>query len=345
MDQVPFAFFDHLCDVLSIDGLWPAKELSGYYGEVSQLAYERKVSYVGILKDGTEKPLCLIYECNDRDVDQLKEIETVPKKYVRDVYVHLMDAKDQRMPQKLVRRFPYARFNFIHNSPSINAAWVDYACSLTTLWSVGLQKKLDDDSFKLFQKLITEQRVSQLIMFPEACEGDTMEIPKSLLCQGQFENLHIASYHAPWSGSAVRELLNVWSENSDKLRGKNLVVEEYKEGGVEQVEEFLFERAEALCVASLAQRYMVLQCVLKVCSKEECDFINKEYQHNHFTFLKPSCVYKFEEGEEGNKRRLYVSFECTKKEEIRKPQFPANYQGHDDLSLLRKTSLVHVLFA
>uniref|UniRef100_A0A1I7Z8N2 Uncharacterized protein n=1 Tax=Steinernema glaseri TaxID=37863 RepID=A0A1I7Z8N2_9BILA len=55
----------------------------------------------------------------------------------------------------------------------------------------------------------------------------------------------------------------------------------------------------------------------------------------------------YEEGEKGDRRRLYISFECASAEEQRPGQrkWSASAKGHKDLSLIRAASLLHVLFA
>uniref|UniRef100_A0A1I8ALF2 Histone acetyltransferase n=1 Tax=Steinernema glaseri TaxID=37863 RepID=A0A1I8ALF2_9BILA len=66
----------------------------------------------------------------------------------------------------------------------------------------------------------------------------------------------------------------------------------------------------------------------------------------------PSCFYKFEEGDEGNKRRFYVSFECDEEEVdynsdeelIWKLEVPPSYFGQKDLSFMRNTTCLDVLF-
>uniref|UniRef100_A0A1I7YXD6 ADF-H domain-containing protein n=1 Tax=Steinernema glaseri TaxID=37863 RepID=A0A1I7YXD6_9BILA len=115
--------------------------------------------------------------------------------------------------------------------------------------------------------------------------------------------------------------------------------------GTEQLKEFLKHRMQHLAIE---QSVLGMEDVLVVCSKEECDFIDKEYRHNHHTFPKPSCVYKYEEGEGAGVRRLYISFKCCEDQvtlTTTRPWRPANYDGHKDLRFMRGTSFLRVMFA
>uniref|UniRef100_A0A1I8ALF7 F-box/LRR-repeat protein n=1 Tax=Steinernema glaseri TaxID=37863 RepID=A0A1I8ALF7_9BILA len=358
MNGLPIAFCGHLCQILSIDGLCAAKELSGNYGVLARCAFEQRAEYVGASMDGVEVPGCIIYECSGREARTSEEIEAVPKNLVRVVTIHLMDSKEEKVSRELVRRFPYSQFDFVHHTSSINEAWVDFAFSLKRLRYIGIMKTLNDDSLYVLQKLITSGKISALMMHPEACEGDTMELGKSLLCQEQFEELEIRNVdNAPWKGAPIRELLEFWTEESGKLKGKCLVLQEVHWGGVAQLAEFLFLRKFAALsptllripdVASLGRSPLGIQWALEVCSKEECRFIDKNYFHNHVTYAKPSCFYKFEEAEGDGKRRFYISFECAGQggEGLGGGQWmPASYRGIKDLRLLRDTSFLCILFA
>uniref|UniRef100_A0A1I7ZT19 Uncharacterized protein n=1 Tax=Steinernema glaseri TaxID=37863 RepID=A0A1I7ZT19_9BILA len=66
-----------------------------------------------------------------------------------------------------------------------------------------------------------------------------------------------------------------------------------------------------------------------------------------FLFQKPSCVYKFEEGEGDERRRLYISFECAPRLQQRKwlQRRPASHSGRRKLDLIRGTTLLRMLFA
>uniref|UniRef100_A0A1I8A272 BPTI/Kunitz inhibitor domain-containing protein n=1 Tax=Steinernema glaseri TaxID=37863 RepID=A0A1I8A272_9BILA len=80
------------------------------------------------------------------------------------------------------------------------------------------------------------------------------------------------------------------------------------------------------------------------CSKEECDFLDKYYWHHNFYFDEPSCVYKYEEGEGDDRRRLYISFDCDHgKKRTTGPRY-ASCEGVDNLSLLRGAKYIYVLF-
>uniref|UniRef100_A0A1I7Z1J4 ADP-ribosyl cyclase/cyclic ADP-ribose hydrolase n=1 Tax=Steinernema glaseri TaxID=37863 RepID=A0A1I7Z1J4_9BILA len=87
-----------------------------------------------------------------------------------------------------------------------------------------------------------------------------------------------------------------------------------------------------------------MKSALKLCSKEECDSIDKYYRHNNDVFFKPSGVYKHEEGEGDDLRSLYISFECANEEE-RKMGLLYRPSIRGDLSLMRDTNVLRLLFA
>uniref|UniRef100_A0A1I7YIE2 Transthyretin-like family protein n=1 Tax=Steinernema glaseri TaxID=37863 RepID=A0A1I7YIE2_9BILA len=115
--------------------------------------------------------------------------------------------------------------------------------------------------------------------------------------------------------------------------------------GVEQLVAFVIQRDSITprlhlveTIHGVKESLTVLGLMLmRVCSMEECDLINKDYHNNHTRFNKPSCIYKFEEGEEGERRRLYISFECCEPDEQKTGQrnMPASYKGDNDLRLMR----------
>uniref|UniRef100_A0A1I7Y4F4 F-box domain-containing protein n=1 Tax=Steinernema glaseri TaxID=37863 RepID=A0A1I7Y4F4_9BILA len=55
MDEVPTAFWKHLCDVLHSVGLSEVKKVSGNFGEVAQFIDENVASYVCAIEAGKEK--------------------------------------------------------------------------------------------------------------------------------------------------------------------------------------------------------------------------------------------------------------------------------------------------
>uniref|UniRef100_A0A1I7YY08 Protein SMG8 n=2 Tax=Steinernema glaseri TaxID=37863 RepID=A0A1I7YY08_9BILA len=338
MDGVPFAFCEHLSQLLS-EALSNAKELSGSYGELARHMFEHQVRYACAVEDGSLTGDYVQYLGSGRRLETPKQIDAIRKKFVRDVWIFLMDAKTESVSREIIRRFPYADdYNFVLKSSSINEAWVDLAYSLRRLGSVSIRKELDDNALQLFQKLVTGQKLWFLFIHPDSCEGSTMEIPKSLLCQEQFKELVITEPRPvrPWKTTPVQELMELWSENSEKLRGKHLIVNDYCGHGIKQLEEFLVQRVQS---ASIIER------VLEACSKEECDFIDKYHRNNYYTFPMPSCVYKFEEGEEGMRRRLYISFDCASDEVVSMhQQRPANHKGSNKIHLIRATKMFHILF-
>uniref|UniRef100_A0A1I8AMP3 FBA_2 domain-containing protein n=1 Tax=Steinernema glaseri TaxID=37863 RepID=A0A1I8AMP3_9BILA len=359
MDRVPIAFLEHLYAISTIFGLSQAKELSGQFGKLARHTFEQWTCYVCSVQDGRVGSTSYrqFIRSDQEDVTP-EEIAAVPKKFVREIWIFVEDAEVENVSRRLVRQFPHAEQSFVLDTSTINKAWVDFACSLNMLQRVMIKHKLDDDSLRLFQKLITGRKLFALVMPPEVCEGAIMELPKSLLCQDQFTVLQIEdSIGGAWRTAPLQEVLEFWTENSDRLRGKNLLINVYSidmncKSGVKQLEKFLLNRASAMGhppgVASRTRRCLTIQSVLKVCSKEECDFIERNYQHvrNYCQpFYKPSCVYKYEEGEEEEKRRLYISFECGKEIQPCEKWRRASHEGHKDLSLMHNISLLHIMFA
>uniref|UniRef100_A0A1I7ZWK5 TIR domain-containing protein n=1 Tax=Steinernema glaseri TaxID=37863 RepID=A0A1I7ZWK5_9BILA len=333
MDDVPFVFCESVCATLGLVGVWYAKDLSGDYGRLARLAVRHEYRYVAVIKDGVVQEKHLHSRYTNVEVQVSDEVEAVPKK-VRRVSFHLYDTKRESVAEciRIARLFPYASYRFDLFSSSISEAWADFASSLRRLDCVEITEKLDSDALRLFQKLVTGRKLCTLIMFAGACEGGNIEMLKTLLCQDQFKKLRICnSFAGPWKnwdGDAVGELLQFWSENSEKLRGKILLLDRNCKGSAKQLEQFVLRRASHTATEDLGK-------VLKVCSKEECDFVNREYQHNHWMFAKPSCIYKYEDARKRSARhRIYVSFEC-----------PTGYDGCDDLTVMQHTTCLQILFS
>uniref|UniRef100_A0A1I7YQ79 Uncharacterized protein n=1 Tax=Steinernema glaseri TaxID=37863 RepID=A0A1I7YQ79_9BILA len=252
--------------------------------------------------------------------------------------------------QKRTPIFPHDRYRFALYSQSISGPWVDFACSLKMPSAIAITEKLDEEGIRLFRRIVTAKKLFALKINSQVCNEAAVEIVKSLICQDQFEALTISNddseaFHGKEDKmvqrmpSVVRELLRLWPENSEKLRGKSLIM---WNGGVHSIMAFLVQKALA---ADSAKGIKGIEDVLKICSKEECDFIDKEYKHSEYTFERPSCVYKFEDGEESNRRRIYLSFECADQAgQEGSQQMAANHNGMDDIRLLGRTSHLHVLF-
>uniref|UniRef100_A0A1I7YRM8 F-box domain-containing protein n=1 Tax=Steinernema glaseri TaxID=37863 RepID=A0A1I7YRM8_9BILA len=300
-----------------------------------------------IVDDGVILEEMLSFSYTGRQVyapEEIEEIEAVPKKFVRWVRFKLHDTKKESVAEclRVVGQFPYAFYYFTLLPSSISEAWVDFTYSLRRLETIMISGKLDDDSLRLFGKLVTARKISTFWMFAGACEDGNMELLKTLLCQDQFEGLSVWNdFEDPWKDlneAAVGELLEFWSENSEKLRRKILILEKNCNGGARQLEQFMLRRTSTTAPKALEK-------VLKVCSKEECDFLNREY-HHRISFVKPSCIYKYEDACEGNERVFYVSFDCASQEEegIQPRRFTAGYNGQDDLSLMDRTTFLCILF-
>uniref|UniRef100_A0A1I7YHW5 FBA_2 domain-containing protein n=1 Tax=Steinernema glaseri TaxID=37863 RepID=A0A1I7YHW5_9BILA len=376
MNHVPAAFCDHVCHILSMNAMEAAEELSGYYGKVAQVQIENRVRYACGVENGQQEGAHLRYVASNGKVIAPNKVKAVRKKFVRCVWILLMDSKEETVSRELVRRFPYSQYNFVLYSPSINAAWVDVALSIKRLITIAIMTNLnnDEDALKLFEKLVKGQKLFTLVLYVQYYDRPIMKVLKTLLRQGQFEQLRLSNYYGEeWSGTPVLDLLRFWSKNSELLGGKNLMID-YWEEGVDQLEEFVLQRAlakdralkdaeiqKALYFCSTMEcdftllepstykgRRVEIQDVLEVCSKEECEFIDKEYLHNHFTFIEPSRVYRFQEGQGAKRRRIYVSFECAdeEKQPVRgELRLPARYSGLSDLSLLHNSRTVRLFFA
>uniref|UniRef100_A0A1I7Z3I3 DUF3715 domain-containing protein n=1 Tax=Steinernema glaseri TaxID=37863 RepID=A0A1I7Z3I3_9BILA len=99
-------------------------------------------------------------------------------------------------------------------------------------------------------------------------------------------------------------------------------------GGAKQLEQFVLRGTSTTPPGALKK-------ALKVC---------KEYHHNHFTFVKPSCIYKYEDTCEGQ-RRFYVSFDHEDRELIGgKLCLPAGPGGHNALRFLSETTFLRIFF-
>uniref|UniRef100_A0A1I8ATL2 F-box domain-containing protein n=1 Tax=Steinernema glaseri TaxID=37863 RepID=A0A1I8ATL2_9BILA len=303
MDTVPPAFLEHLCSVLYSKGLRSAQELSGHYRIIASYAYQNRASYASHVEGGIEKRMYLKYQGSRRVVNTHEEIEAVPKKFVHNVTINSNGSPMGRASYEIVKRFPYSLHHVIFHSSAISEAWVDFAWSLRTLGIVSIRKKLEDDAVRLFQKLVDGRKLFRLEIKEQACEGGTLEIVKSVLCQDQFEELRIKGYHKRWVSTVVGDLLQFWSENSEKVRGRHIGVEHNCEGGIDQLKEFVLQRA-----AKRAQTVSGFHEALKICTKEECDFIDREFYNNFLVYRKSPLVYKFEDAEEGEQRRIYIAF-------------------------------------
>uniref|UniRef100_A0A1I7YEP8 FBA_2 domain-containing protein n=1 Tax=Steinernema glaseri TaxID=37863 RepID=A0A1I7YEP8_9BILA len=336
MDDVPFAFCESVCEILYKSEIWAAKHLSGHYGQLACIRFQESVFYYADVKGGVEQKRYIKFDFTGERIDAPEKIDVVSKKQVRSVLIHFSDGKKESVSKgvEIVRRFPYASFSIEGLSWFINENSIDFLCSIKRLDYVDIMKKLDDNALRAFGKLVSGQKLSRLSMFSGACD---MEVLKPLLCQDQFKTLEMWNgFEYPWedwNGTTVGDLLQFWSENSEKLRGKNLVLEMNCSYGAEQLEQFVLRGTAPAAPGDLKK-------ALKVCSKEECDFL--KFRHNHFNFIMPSCIYKYEDPCE--KGRLYVSFDCSEVYPY-KLNFPAGYYGHNDLGLLKSTSLMRILFA
>uniref|UniRef100_A0A1I7ZTB7 TIR domain-containing protein n=1 Tax=Steinernema glaseri TaxID=37863 RepID=A0A1I7ZTB7_9BILA len=340
MDGVPFAFCEAVCGTIFRGTLRTLGELSGYYGDLARRTYSSMVDYIASVEDGVEHSGFLRYWSSKQELHKREEMEAVSKKFVQILTIHLLDGKEVSVCREIVKRFPYSSYQFALRSSTINEAWVQFACSLKRLDALVLMEKLDDDAIRLFQKFVDGRKLFWLPLCEEACGGVMLEVLKALLCQEQFTFLTILSdSEGPWKSTVVQDLLHFWSENGAKLRGKTLSLEENCKDGVQQLEQFLLHRA-----ASKRPKVTLIQEVLEVCSKEECDFLEKYYQHNHTIYNTPSCVYKYEEGEGDERRRLYISFECAS-EDGQERERPKSPNGYSDLNLMRDTCVLRVKFA
>uniref|UniRef100_A0A1I8AQJ1 TIR domain-containing protein n=1 Tax=Steinernema glaseri TaxID=37863 RepID=A0A1I8AQJ1_9BILA len=340
MDGVPYAFCEAVCATLLENKFSELGELSGQYGDITRRWYPNMAYYVSAVEDGMEKLGYLRYFLSTQELRTIREIEDVPKKFITTVLINLRDGEEENVCREIVKRFPYSSCQFWLLSSSINEAWVDFACSLKRLDSVAITKKLDDNSISLFKKLVDGHKLFWLPMCEKACEGGMLDALKILLCQDQFAHLKIRNdREGPWKSTVVGDLLQFWSENGEKVRGKRLTLEKNCEGGVNQLEKFVLERAEIN-----GRNVQTIQEVLTRCSKEECDFLDKYYRQHNYLFNTPSCVYKFEEGEGDDRQRLYISFDCKHGKNRTTERQYASHEGVDDFSLIRGTNSFHVFF-
>uniref|UniRef100_A0A1I7ZJU6 FBA_2 domain-containing protein n=1 Tax=Steinernema glaseri TaxID=37863 RepID=A0A1I7ZJU6_9BILA len=338
MDSVPFAFCEHLCDILSIKELFEVKQLPRSYGDLAGFAHQNRFAY---LADNKEQGPLNAFMLPIRGGIRLKtteEMEAVPRKFVRLVALSLWRAEDVKLSRETVQRFPYAIHRFWLQSAAISEAWVDFACSLKRLGSICTSQNL-----RSLQRLVDARKLSELDINENACDDDNIGVLKAVLCQDQFQRLKIfTNPKGSWNTNVVRELLHFWTENHEKLRGKNLILVDNCSSEVHQLQEFVLYRSKKILTWSFAE----FQTALTQCTEEECEYIGKYYRHRAVLFYKPSCVYKFEEGEGGKRRRLYISFECADEEERRtvKRNLPASHEGCNDLRYMHRTIFCRVLF-
>uniref|UniRef100_A0A1I7YD48 F-box domain-containing protein n=1 Tax=Steinernema glaseri TaxID=37863 RepID=A0A1I7YD48_9BILA len=262
MNQIPYAFYERLCDILDDSDISVARHLSGYCGKLSQIAHDNRATYFSTVKAGVERKGRL-FTCSGRKIKIPAEIDTVPKKFVRSVNIQWKDGEEENVSRAVVQRFPYAFYHFFLYSSSISKAWADFACSLDRLESVTVTKKLDDEAIPLFQK--------------------NLQIHKS--------------DDGPWRSTVVSDLLKFWSEDSAKLRGKSLVLEGNCVGGVDQLEEFLLQRA-----STQGRNVSRIQDVLESISRDES---NQTDKNDHEGAL--PRFYKFEEGEGMDLPRMFIA--------------------------------------
>uniref|UniRef100_A0A1I8AT34 F-box domain-containing protein n=1 Tax=Steinernema glaseri TaxID=37863 RepID=A0A1I8AT34_9BILA len=334
MNAITVVFSEHVCRILCDKALRPAQELSGHFGRLARVACDNRAIYRACVVGGREGPRYLQY--NGGYVHSPEEIDAFPKKFVQDVSMDLRDTKDMKVCREIVTRFPYAIYQLIIFTSKISESWVDFACSLKRLGVVVICRKMTQKANRLFQKFVDLRKLSRLTIKERACV-DTKEMLKSALCQDQFEELQIRGFHRCWKTRVVHDLLLFWSENGEKLRGKYLNLDFVCKGGVKQLEKFIFRKLKDSDEATMEE-------ALVQCTKEECDYIDNYYRHRQFLFHKPSCVYKYEEGEGDQRRRLYISFECAD-EDKRPAQLPAGHRGINDLKLMREADFVSLLFA
>uniref|UniRef100_A0A1I8A2G3 GLOBIN domain-containing protein n=1 Tax=Steinernema glaseri TaxID=37863 RepID=A0A1I8A2G3_9BILA len=171
MDGLPLDFHERLCATVHRDTLPAMTELSGYYAEVARTWYRHLSAYVTSVKDGIQKGGYLNYKFFQHRAHTHEEIAAVPKKFVWAVMVNLHDKKNENVSREIVKRFPYAEYQFALHSPSINESWVDFASSLKRLSCIHIMKKFDDDAIRLFQKIIDSRKLSRLPICQEACKG------------------------------------------------------------------------------------------------------------------------------------------------------------------------------
>uniref|UniRef100_A0A1I7ZZ24 F-box domain-containing protein n=1 Tax=Steinernema glaseri TaxID=37863 RepID=A0A1I7ZZ24_9BILA len=333
MDTVPIAFCEHVCDVLRKNGLSEMKKLSGKFGKCARFVCRHRACYISTVRNDAEEGV-LFYK--GRELNTPEEIEAFNKKLVRDVHIDLHDGMDKNVSRALVKRFPYAIFHFLLHTESTNEAWIDFVCSLKWLGQIKIGEDLDSHAASLFKQLVGRRKLSELEMEEDACKGGTLEALKVLLCQDQFEELTISTECDPWGTNIMSEILQLWAEDSKKLRGKSVVLQESCKSGVKQIKKFLLRRVKSQDING-DRAVRRLQDVLKICKKKERKFIDKEYPRCRCTFSRSSrCVYKYEEGEGDERRRIYFGFDAiglvTHSEPI-------------DLGLMMKKSfIVHVLF-
>uniref|UniRef100_A0A1I8AE53 EGF-like domain-containing protein n=1 Tax=Steinernema glaseri TaxID=37863 RepID=A0A1I8AE53_9BILA len=84
-----------------LSGRWAAQELSGHYGRLARLAVRHECRYQIYVKNAvvTKDFFCSTH--NNSGVRVPGKIEDVPKKHVRDVWIHLLDAKEESVAESM----------------------------------------------------------------------------------------------------------------------------------------------------------------------------------------------------------------------------------------------------
>uniref|UniRef100_A0A1I7ZTF8 F-box domain-containing protein n=1 Tax=Steinernema glaseri TaxID=37863 RepID=A0A1I7ZTF8_9BILA len=351
MNALSEVFYNQVCHLLSDEGLFEAQKLSGRCG---RLASRDWFSYFARTTDDDKEPGLhnadeepglhsefLSQIGTGRRLRTAEQIESVPKRFVREVTLGLVSAEDGKVSREVVQRFPYAKFyNFALFESSISEAWVNFACSMKRIGFISISDKMEEDEVRLFQKLVDYRSLSKLRVSEEACEGSIIEVLKCLLCQDQFQELNIDYHRQDCSSVVVRDVFKFWSQNSEKMRGKSIVLDE----GVNQLVQFLIDRTPAsskLCKMWTKESLCYLRAtgVLKHCSKEEYDHIDKYYRHDYFLFFKPLRIFKLEEDEQ---RSLYIAFDYT--EQTRKRKLSSSRKGEDELWSLWTANSCRLMF-
>uniref|UniRef100_A0A1I8A3W1 CUB domain-containing protein n=1 Tax=Steinernema glaseri TaxID=37863 RepID=A0A1I8A3W1_9BILA len=93
------------------------------------------------------------------------------------------------------------------------------------------------------------------------------------------------------------------------------------------------------------QQGAVVNFVLQQCSKKEYNLFNAEYGYYRLIFFKPSCVHKYERGEGADLQKFHIAFDCAHGNQKGDLLRPASYNGHNELGLIRNTSLIVMTFA
>uniref|UniRef100_A0A1I7YDB1 SUI1 domain-containing protein n=1 Tax=Steinernema glaseri TaxID=37863 RepID=A0A1I7YDB1_9BILA len=219
MNGVPVVFYERLCDILDDRHVSVARHLSGYCGKLSQSVYDFRVTYSGVVEGGIEKEQHLLTRQGDK-VRRPELIDAVPKKFVRRVNIHLMDAEEENVSRTLVKRYPNSFYHFTIYSSSINKAWADFASTLQRLKtfyshrSRSMRSTVVRDLLKFWSEDNAKLRGKNLLL-KGRCEGAVDQLEEFLLHRASTQSKKTFYHYIEGEGEELRVLHISFGDNKE----------------------------------------------------------------------------------------------------------------------------------